>query len=68
MSIMMWAFKLCLPSSMLEHPVSLSWDYAFNVLFAPWNGPVRHLWFVETLFLYFLLMPLYKWTLNKKWS
>ena len=68
MSIMMWAFKLCLPSSMLEHPVSLSWDYVFNVLFAPWNGPVRHLWFVETLFLYFLLMPLYKWTLNKKWS
>lgn len=68
MSIIMWIFKLCLPSSMLEHPVSFSWQYAFNVLFAPWNGPVRHLWFVETLFLYFLLMPLYKWTLNNKWS
>lgn len=68
MSIIMWTFKLCLPQSMLEHPVSLSWGYAFNVLFAPWNGPVRHLWFVETLFLFFLLIPIYKWTLNKWWS
>ena len=68
MSIIMWIFKLCLPSSMLEHPVSFSWQYAFNVLFAPWNGPVRHLWFVETLFLFFLLIPIYKWTLNKWWS
>lgn len=68
MSIIMWGFKLCLPPSMLEHPVTLSWGYAFNVFFAPWNGPVRHLWFVETLFIFFLLMPLYKWTLNNRWS
>lgn len=68
MSFAMWAFKLCLPPSMLEHPVSLSWKYLFNVLFVPWRGPVIHLWFVETLFLFFLLMPLYKWTLKSKWS
>lgn len=68
MSFAMWAFKLCLPSSMLEHPVMVSWEYLFNVLFVPWRGPVIHLWFVETLFLFFLLMPLYKWTLNNKWT
>ena len=68
MSLAMWIFKLCLPSSMLEHPVSLSWSYVFNIFLVPWNGPVRHLWFVETLFLFFLLMPLYRWTLNHKWS
>lgn len=68
MSMVMWIFKLCLPSSMLEHPVSLSWEYLFNIFFIPWNGPVRHLWFLETLFLFFLLMPLYKWTLKNKWS
>ena len=68
MSLAMWLFKLCLPASMLEHPVSVSWSYVFNIFFVPWNGPVRHLWFVETLFLFFLLMPLYKWTLNHKWS
>lgn len=53
---------------MLEHPVMVSWEYLFNVLFLPWRGPVIHLWFVETLFLFFLLMPLYKWTLNNKWT
>ena len=68
MSFVMWGFKLCLNQSMLEHPVSLSWSYFMNVLFAPWDGPIRHLWFVESLLLYFLLTPLYKWTLNSKYS
>jgi len=68
MSLFMWIVKLCLPQSMLEHPVSLSWNYLFNVFFVPWNGPIRHLWFLETLFLFFLLMPLYKWTLKNKWT
>lgn len=68
MSMSMWAFKLCLPSSMLEHPVSFSWEYLLNIFFIPWNGPIRHLWFLETLFLFFLLMPLYKWTLKYKWT
>ena len=67
MSFLMWGFKLCLNQSMLEHPVSLSWSYFMNVLFAPWDGPIRHLWFVESLLLYFLLTPLYKWTLDNKY-
>lgn len=68
LSLFTFAFKLCLPANMLEHPVSLSWSYFMNVLFAPWDGPIRHLWFVESLLLYFLLTPLYKWTLNSKYS
>lgn len=68
MSFVMWGVKLCLPQTMLEHPVSLSWNYLFNVFFVPWNGPIRHLWFLETLFLFFILVPVYKWTLDNRWT
>jgi len=68
MSILMYAFKLCLPPSTLEHPVSLSFKYALNIIFVPWDGPVPHIWFLMTLFIYFLLTPLYKLTFKNIYS
>lgn len=67
-SLVMYAFKLQLDQSSLEHPVELSLDYVMKIFFEPWNGPVRHLWFLESLFSFFALIPLYQWTLEKKRS
>ena len=56
------SFKLCLPSSMLEHNVGLNPKYLLRAFFVPFRGPVPHLWFVISLFTMFLLTPILKWT------
>ena len=66
-TIVMYAFKLQLPQDSLTHPVELSGAYILRMLFEPWNGPARHMWFLFTLFTYFLLIPLYIITL-KRWG
>ena len=63
-TIVMYVFKLQLPHDSLAHPVELSGKYIFKMLVDPWNGPARHMWFLFTLFTYFLLMPLYVNTLK----
>ncbi|MCD8237560.1 MAG: acyltransferase [Prevotellaceae bacterium] len=66
LSFSMWGLKLCLPASTLEHPISVSWEYFLKIFLMPFKGPCPHIWFLETLFILFLLMPTYKWTLNNK--
>lgn len=64
-TIVMYLFKLQLPQSVMSNKVELSADYIINMLFVPWNGPARHMWYLESLFTFFALMPLYKWTLKE---
>lgn len=63
-TIVMFVFKLQLPQSVMSNKVEFSAEYIFNMLFVPWNGPARHMWYLESLFTFFALMPLYKWTLK----
>ena len=64
LSVFTFFFKMCLPSSMLEHGVGFNEAYLIKMLFIPFRGPVPHLWFVVSLFTIFLLSPLLKWTLK----
>lgn len=67
LSLFTFCFKLCLPSSMLEHGVGFTPQYIFKIFFVPFRGPVPHLWFVVSLFTIFLLTPILKWTANNKY-
>lgn len=60
LSLFTFGFKMCLPSSMLEHRVGLTPEYIFKIFFIPFRGPVPHLWFVVSLFTMFLLTPIFK--------
>lgn len=64
-TIVMFVFKLLLPQSVLSNKVELSGEYVISMLFVPWNGPARHMWYLESLFTFFALMPLYKRTLKE---
>lgn len=68
LSLFTFAFKLCLPSSMLEHGVGLNVIYILKAFFVPFRGPVPHLWFVISLFTIFLLTPILKKTVQRKIS
>lgn len=68
LSIFTLCFKLCLPSSMLEHGVGLTGEYITRMFLIPFRGPVPHLWFVISLLTMFMLSPLYKWSLNGIWT
>ena len=68
LSLFTFAFKLCLPSSMLEHGVGFNVKYIFKIFFVPFRGPVPHLWFVISLFTIFLLTPILKKTVQRKIS
>lgn len=65
LSLFTFVFKLCLPSSMLEHEVGFNAGYIFKIFFVPFRGPVPHLWFVISLFTIFLLTPILKRTVGK---
>lgn len=65
LSLFTFAFKLCLPSSMLKHEVGFNAGYIFKIFFIPFRGPVPHLWFVISLFTIFLFTPILKKTMGK---
>lgn len=65
LSLFTFCFKMCLPSSMLEHGVGLNSTYLYKMFFIPFRGPVPHLWFVVSLFTIFLISPIYKWSVKK---
>lgn len=65
LSVFTFLFKICLPSSMMEHGVGFNAAYLYKMFFIPFRGPVPHLWFVVSLFTIFLLSPLYKRSLKK---
>ncbi len=68
LTLFTFIFKLCLPSSILEHKVGLSIEFLLKVFFVPYRGPVPHTWFLISLFTIFALSPIFKWSFNKKWK
>ena len=66
LSIFTFSFKLCIPSSMMEHAVVFTPTFLFRMFFVPFRGPVPHLWFVVSLFCIFILSPFFKNTLKNK--
>ena len=50
LSLFTFVFKLCLPSSMLEHGVGFNANYLFKIFFVTFRGPVPHIWFVISLY------------------
>lgn len=64
MTVLMFLIKLALPS-MMGRNVELEGSYIFEMFLYPWDGPARHVWFLASLYTYFALTPLYKWTLMR---
>ena len=67
MTVVMFIVKASLPS-MVSREIEFGEVYFLKMFLFPWSGPARHVWFLASLFTFFALTPLYKWTLasNKK--
>lgn len=63
-TVVMFLLKLALPS-MMSRNVEMGGAYIVKMFLYPWDGPSRHVWFLASLFTFFALMPLYKWTITK---
>lgn len=46
--------------SFMKRKVEFTFDSIFNAYFMGWQNPLKELWFIPTIFLLFLLYPLYK--------
>ena len=62
MTVVMFVVKASVPS-MVSREIELGGVYFFKMFLFPWSGPARHVWFLASLFTFFALTPLYKWTL-----
>ena len=66
-SLVAFALKLAFPGEMSRQTgVSLS-EIAHAYLY-PYDNPFRELWFIVTLFVFFLLTPLWRTLLKQKWG
>lgn len=65
MTLVMLVIKNAMPS-MMSRKAEYSFAYIVNAFLYPWDGPARHVWFLASLFSFFALIPLYKWTIQKK--
>lgn len=66
-SILAFAIKLALPDE-VSRQVSLTIKDFFHAFLYPNDNPFRELWFIATLFWYFILTPLWKQVLKQDWS
>lgn len=51
-------------SSIANNPVNLKYVF-IDILLYPWNNPLKLLWFIYTLFIIFMLLPLFNRINNK---
>lgn len=51
---------------LMKRPVELSFNYIINSFLYPASNPLGELWFISTLFILFLFMPVYKYALANK--
>lgn len=63
MTIVMFVIKASIPS-MMSREIEWGGEYIGRMFLFPWDGPARHVWFLASLFTFFALTPLYKWTLS----
>ena len=66
-SILAFIVKLAFPSE-VSRQTGLSAREIVHSFIYPYDNPLRELWFIATLFWFFLLTPLWKWALEKKWT
>ena len=66
-SLVALALKVAFPGE-ISRQVGLSFpDIAHSYLY-PNDNPMRELWFIVTLFWFFVLTPLWRWTLKQEWK
>lgn len=66
-SLVAGALKLAFPGEM-SRQVGLSFQDIIHQYLYPNKNPMAELWFIATLFWFFLLTPLWKLVLRKQWS
>lgn len=66
-SIVALALKVAFPGEMTRQ-VDLSLPGIAHSYLYPNDNPMRELWFIITLFWFFLLTPFWRWALEKKWT
>lgn len=66
-SIVALALKVAFPGEMTRQ-VDLSLPGIAHSYLYPNDNPMRELWFITTLFWFFLLTPFWRWALEKKWT
>lgn len=65
-SLVAFAVKIAFPDEM-SRQTGFSLREIANAFLYPNDNPFREMWFIATLFILFLLTPLWRWTLSKKW-
>ena len=66
-SIIALALKVAFPGEMTRQ-VDLSLSGIAHSYLYPNDNPMRELWFIATLFWFFLLTPFWRWALERKWT
>lgn len=64
-SLVALALKVAFPGEMTRQ-VGLSINDVVHSYLYPYDNPMRELWFIATLFAFFLLTPLWKWLVSNK--
>ena len=66
-SLVAFALKLAFPGEM-SRQVGLSAHDIIHQYLYPNDNPMRELWFIATLFWFFILTPLWKYVLKREWT
>ena len=65
-TLVAFAVKLAFPGEM-SREVSLSFKDVLTAFLYPYNGPLREMWFIYTLFWFFCLAPVWRASLSRGW-
>lgn len=65
-SLIAFAVKLAIPGE-VSRQAGLSLHEIGHALLYPYDNPFREFWFIATLFWFFLMTPMWKWILKRKW-
>lgn len=66
-SLVAFSVKIVFPGEMTR-PTGYSLQDILHAYLFPNDNPLRELWFIATLFWFFLLVPLWKYVLNRRWA
>ena len=66
-SIVALVLKMAFPDEM-SRQVGLNWQELVHSYLYPNDNPMRELWFIATLFWFFVLTPLWRIILKRKWT
>ena len=66
-SLVAFAVKIAFPGE-VSRQASFGIKELLMAFLYPYDNPFREFWFIATLFWFFLMTPLWKWVLKRKWS